>query len=1052
MYQASAQFHEAILDSRRKFRAKLQVGESEITEGFRSIKLYAQTSGDNFITIGGAFSAYIEVELWQPSVSLENSEVKLSIGLLVGEDMEWVPLGLFTVQGLQIDDGVVKFTAYDRIQSKMSGAYFSELVYPVDGKTVLNEISLKTGVSIHAESLPDGILIQKRKTVSESGVDDEGNEIVNTSYVNPFDGYTYREALGYIAQFYGRTAVAGRTGDIDLRWYDDAEYTVLPGRYYDDLVLGENVFTVEAISCQTGETTLRAGNGIESIQFENPIMTKERLDAIYEQVEDLQFLPAGFSFLGDMRLDLGDIIAVQDKKGNTVKVPVMYQMLDYDGGLITALQSFGGRNAEAEGVKGPTAQKLDRTYAELFLVKELVGNKASFDYVHAIDADFKNVKADYGEYKNLVTEEFEAVNGQFSALSSQYATIDLANIATGAIKTAMIDTGAIQSAQIADGAITNLKVAGDLDATKISAGTLSVDRLIIRGSEKSLVYELNNITGAIQGKNVDTLNGEILTPRTINADRIVANSITGNEIKVRTITANNIVANSITGDEIAAGTITSSKIDTVELFSQNITATDLHITGDSTFDGTLNGATGSFSGKITATAGKIGFFDISLDYLEGNTVSIYAGDSFNGGSITMSGASNFPGCKTKYMATGIVWQVDGQAKWSARLQNVDGTVQTEVDVTTVRAEEILEGKNSLSSKYAAKIHDHTSISGTAAKLAASGNISKPMVFNWSGQSGQPAWVWGGNSEANQYVFNPANFNVSSATKLLLKGIDTIKNDATGLDTPSNWTAQGISGHYYSAKRLESQPTQYGYVFNITQGNPINGAGQLWFPIQGGTLCHREGNSLGWEKPWKKILDETNYMTMTGLNYAIGTDWKAITSYSGDGTTALGTSSNRYTNVYAKGGAVLTSDENEKDILSGITDPYEEVFMDLKPILYKWKNFGNELRPHDRIHCGLGAQSVLAAARKHGLNEKSFAVVCRDDLDEATIDGRTERYGLAYEELHGLEIHMIQKNVMEIQGMKTRQDILEGKLQEALCRIMTQENLINDLRTRLRAQA
>lgn len=36
-------------------------------------------------------------------------------------------------------------------------------------------------------------------------------------------------------------------------------------------------------------------------------------------------------------------------------------------------------------------------------------------------------------------------------------------------------------------------------------------------------------------------------------------------------------------------------------------------------------------------------------------------------------------------------------------------------------------------------------------------------WHWSGQSGQPSWLWGGNSENNYYVYNPSNFRVSYAT-------------------------------------------------------------------------------------------------------------------------------------------------------------------------------------------------------------------------------------------------------------------------------------------------
>lgn len=45
-------------------------------------------------------------------------------------------------------------------------------------------------------------------------------------------------------------------------------------------------------------------------------------------------------------------------------------------------------------------------------------------------------------------------------------------------------------------------------------------------------------------------------------------------------------------------------------------------------------------------------------------------------------------------------------------------------------------------------------------------------WNWSGQGGQPDWLWGGSDGANMYVYNPANFSVNHA------------NWAENLTTPS----------------------------------------------------------------------------------------------------------------------------------------------------------------------------------------------------------------------------------------------------------------------------
>ena len=52
---------------------------------------------------------------------------------------------------------------------------------------------------------------------------------------------------------------------------------------------------------------------------------------------------------------------------------------------------------------------------------------------------------------------------------------------------------------------------------------------------------------------------------------------------------------------------------------------------------------------------------------------------------------------------------------------------------------------------------------TAAKLGRSGDTGAPMTFIWSGQGGQPSWLWGGNDGINMYVYNPSNFSVNTAT-------------------------------------------------------------------------------------------------------------------------------------------------------------------------------------------------------------------------------------------------------------------------------------------------
>ena len=576
MYQASAQYNTAIHEDGRTFRAKITIGTEEITDGFRSIKQSARSCGSDYITIGGAVSSCVEVEMWAPSVQLKNQEFDLSIGLVVDGATEWVPMGKFTTTDPKDNDGILTFTAYDRIWSKMSGAYFSELTYPADGKAVLAEMAAKTGVPIKTDNLPDGVMIPKREVVSEATVDEEGNETTNITYTTPFDGYTYREALGYIAQFYGKIATANRSGEVELRWYTETDCELRANQYYDDLIKSEQIFSVNSIVCQVGNSTLKVGTGVESIGIENPVMTQERLQAVYDQVKDLQYLPASLSFFGDPRLDLCDIVKVYDKAGNLIRLPVMRLAQDFDGGLITQLQSFGGTEQESAQQKGPTAQALDRTYSELFLVKELIGNKASFEYIQANCADI------------------------------DFANIDTANINKAKVRDLFTEVGLIKWAVITEGHITGFLDAVQVNAASITAGTLIADRILLRGSNKSLVYALNNF-GELTSTQVNTIDGYVLTDRTVNADKIIAHSITANEITVENLIGANGWIN------LAQGTFNYGNA--------------------LIWDGNQL----TVSGVVTASGGAIGGFNLGNRYIE-STATI-SGTTYRGWLEKNSGLS-----------------------------------------------------------------------------------------------------------------------------------------------------------------------------------------------------------------------------------------------------------------------------------------------------------------------------------------------------------------------------------------------------------------------------
>lgn len=83
--------------------------------------------------------------------------------------------------------------------------------------------------------------------------------------------------------------------------------------------------------------------------------------------------------------------------------------------------------------------------------------------------------------------------------------------------------------------------------------------------------------------------------------------------------------------------------------------------------------------------------------------------------------------------------------------------------------------------------------------------------------------------------------------------------AKSSDTTANWGAQGPGVFWYTTSgQLTDQPSQYGFVTNITCNSGTSEVHQLWATQSSGNLAHRGGNSSGWSGTWRTILDSSNY--------------------------------------------------------------------------------------------------------------------------------------------------------------------------------------------------
>lgn len=113
---------------------------------------------------------------------------------------------------------------------------------------------------------------------------------------------------------------------------------------------------------------------------------------------------------------------------------------------------------------------------------------------------------------------------------------------------------------------------------------------IVKSGTSATNFTLTDRTATLIAETI-SLNGNVK----VNGDMLVSGSVT----------ADKITTGSVTTDKLAANAVTAEKINVTDLFAQDITATGT-IRGVN-----LVGASGSFSGTVTASGGTIGGFTIN---------------------------------------------------------------------------------------------------------------------------------------------------------------------------------------------------------------------------------------------------------------------------------------------------------------------------------------------------------------------------------------------------------------------------------------------------------
>lgn len=156
---------------------------------------------------------------------------------------------------------------------------------------------------------------------------------------------------------------------------------------------------------------------------------------------------------------------------------------------------------------------------------------ATIENLEATNIKVNNLESTYGEFEDLTTKKFTAIDADIKKLDTEklsattadakYATIDFSNIGMAAIQKLFTDSGIIGDLVVSEGHITGKLVGVTIIGDLIEGGTVKADKLVVLG-EDGLYYKLNTngVTTTAEQTEYNSLNGSIITAKTITAEKI----------------------------------------------------------------------------------------------------------------------------------------------------------------------------------------------------------------------------------------------------------------------------------------------------------------------------------------------------------------------------------------------------------------------------------------------------------------------------------------------------------------------------------------------------
>lgn len=326
-----------------------------VSDDIQEMRFDSGAGGEtSLLTVGSTPAGSLEAVLDRAAVSgqLTGQRIFAELGIQFPEGPQWAPMGEYWITKAAGDDHQITINAADGMAAKLDVPYEAlpgidfSAESGVSAQLLAAQICGRHGISVEFGGLPDYTL---------RGFDPTGS--------------TDRQIIGWVAALWGRFARISNSGILIFDWYKTTDITITSDDYYDDgLNQSDCVVTTQWVKCYNEilEETLVEGDpdGAQGIYFECPWMTQEILQRIWPTIEGLCYTPTDtLAFFGDIRIELGDMVAMQTLAGDAYYVPAMYVSHDYDGGVKSEISAAA--QSASDVYEGPVTREVKRVAARI---------------------------------------------------------------------------------------------------------------------------------------------------------------------------------------------------------------------------------------------------------------------------------------------------------------------------------------------------------------------------------------------------------------------------------------------------------------------------------------------------------------------------------------------------------------------------------------------------------------------------------------------------------------------------------------------------------------